>query len=62
MGIISVIPPTERDPGPYPAGRACPCGTILSRYNPGPFCAPCQPPVAKEQADELIRELMEESA
>ena len=25
----------------YPAGRTCPCGTILNRYNRGPLCGPC---------------------
>ena len=63
MGIISTYPPKHRNPGPYAAGRVCPrCEAILSRNNPGPLCSPCQPPVAKEQADELIRELMEDAA
>lgn len=39
--IIEIKPSTERDPGPYEAGRRCACGAILSRSNPGPNCAPC---------------------
>ena len=42
MSVIQLRPPKERKPGPYPAARQCPCGTILSRNNPGPLCAPCQ--------------------
>lgn len=42
MGTVNTRRFTERDPGPYPAKRACPdCGAHLSRCNPGPRCAPC---------------------
>lgn len=43
--MIETIPlhlQPERDPGPYPKDRACPCGAILNRNNPGDRCAPCQ--------------------
>lgn len=41
MSITRLRPVTERDPGPYPADRHCPCGARLSRYNPSTSCAPC---------------------
>lgn len=42
MGIVSIKPPTERQPGPEPAGRVCAeegCDTLLSTYNCGDTCA-----------------------
>ncbi len=42
--VIKVNNPSERQPGPYAAGRVCDgCGAILSRSNPSSLCAPCRP-------------------
>ena len=47
----------ERNPGAYPPGRACSCGTILNTSNPGPSCAPCQ--LASMPAAELIADTLD---
>lgn len=42
MAIVQTKSPTERDPGPEPAGRECTedgCTTLLSRWNCGSTCA-----------------------
>jgi len=46
----------ERNPGAYPQGRACRCGCVLSRNNPGPLCQPCSLDVMP--AAELIAETL----
>jgi hypothetical protein len=46
----------ERNPGAYPHGRACCCGTKLNRNNPGPSCHSCQ--LAAMPSAELIAETL----
>lgn len=62
MSVIQTNPITQRDRGPYRSDRQCKrCAAYLSSYNPSHVCAPCRGPVARAQAEALVKELMEQT-